>query len=52
MIRVLDAEQPTRHVFAAVRRGSEESPHLAAVLGALTAAAEAKAADREVSLHD
>ncbi|MDT7788470.1 MAG: hypothetical protein QOF58_6889 [Pseudonocardiales bacterium] len=52
VIRVLDAEQPTRHVFAAVRRGSEDAAHLAAVLGALTAAAELKAADREVSLHD
>ncbi|MEU7482174.1 LysR family transcriptional regulator [Lentzea sp. NPDC042327] len=39
VIRVLDAEQPTRHVFAAVRRGSEEAPHLAAVLRALGAAA-------------
>lgn len=46
VIRVLDADQPTRHVFAAVRRGSEQAPHLAAVLAALTAAAEVKAARR------
>ncbi|KOV87252.1 LysR family transcriptional regulator [Nocardia sp. NRRL S-836] len=45
-IRVLDAEQPTRHVFAAVRRGSEEAPHLAAVLRALEAAAAVTSAER------
>jgi DNA-binding transcriptional LysR family regulator len=42
VIKSLDAEHPTRHLFAAVRRGSEELPHLKAVLRALLAAAEAK----------
>ncbi len=44
VIRALDAERPTRHVFAAVRRGSETVPHLAAVLNALVTAAEVKRA--------
>jgi len=35
--------QPARNVYAAVRRGSQLAPHIAAVLAALTAAARASA---------
>ncbi|MET9349470.1 LysR substrate-binding domain-containing protein [Streptomyces termitum] len=41
--RVLAADQPRRHVVAAVRRGAEDGPAVAAVLGALHRVA----ADRE-----
>lgn len=44
VIRALDAEQPTRHVFAAVRQGSQFAPHLKVVLDALVEAGAAKAA--------
>ncbi|MFE6662766.1 LysR substrate-binding domain-containing protein [Streptomyces sp. NPDC057697] len=40
VMRVLDADQPRRHVVAAVRRGAEQGPAVARVLGALTATAE------------
>jgi DNA-binding transcriptional LysR family regulator len=44
VIRRLDApQQPTRHVFAAVRLGSEQAAHLAVVLDALVTVAAAKA---------
>ncbi|HEY9374118.1 LysR family transcriptional regulator [Streptomyces sp.] len=39
VMRVLAADQPRRHVVAAVRRGAEEGPALAKVLGALRQAA-------------
>ncbi|WP_406860935.1 LysR family transcriptional regulator [Streptomyces sp. HUAS MG47] len=39
VMRVLAADQPRRHVVAAVRRGAEEGPALARVLGALRQAA-------------
>ncbi|GES29550.1 LysR family transcriptional regulator [Streptomyces angustmyceticus] len=42
-VRVLDADQPRRHVVAAVRRGSEAAPGLARVLAALRQAAAAQA---------
>jgi DNA-binding transcriptional LysR family regulator len=48
VIRALDAEQPTRHVFAAVRQGSQHAAHLAAVLDALAEVAAAKAGPHEV----
>ncbi|MEC4014888.1 LysR family transcriptional regulator [Streptomyces sp. H27-D2] len=41
-VRVLHADQPRRHVVAAVRRGAEEAPGLARVLGALRQAADAR----------
>jgi DNA-binding transcriptional LysR family regulator len=44
VIRELGANKPTRHLFAAVRRGAESAPHLEAVLTALVEVAEAKAA--------
>ncbi|MEV0599839.1 LysR family transcriptional regulator [Streptomyces sp. NPDC050315] len=34
-VRVLHADQPRRHVVAAVRRGSEDAPGMSRVLGAL-----------------
>ncbi len=42
VIRTLDADRPARHVFAAVRQGSQVAPHLATVLDALTEIAAAK----------
>ncbi|MFF2012256.1 LysR substrate-binding domain-containing protein [Streptomyces sp. NPDC058195] len=39
VMRVLDADQPRRHVVAAVRQGAEEGPAVARVLAALTATA-------------
>lgn len=39
VMRVLSADQPRRHVVAAVRRGAEEGPALARVLAALRQAA-------------
>ncbi|WP_329278813.1 LysR family transcriptional regulator [Streptomyces sp. NBC_00691] len=39
VMRVLAADQPRRHVVAAVRRGAEEGPAVARVLGALRQAA-------------
>ncbi|WP_406859008.1 LysR family transcriptional regulator [Streptomyces sp. HUAS MG47] len=41
VVRPVDGVAPTRRVFAAVRRGSEEHPLIAPVLTALRAAAEA-----------
>ncbi|MFE3881348.1 LysR family transcriptional regulator [Streptomyces lydicus] len=41
-VRVLHADQPRRHVVAAVRRGSEGAPGLARVLAALRQAAAAQ----------
>ncbi|MFP3991374.1 LysR family transcriptional regulator [Streptomyces sp. E11-3] len=35
VVRVLDGDRPRRHVVAAVRRGAEEGPAVARVLGAL-----------------
>ncbi|MCR8943854.1 LysR family transcriptional regulator [Streptomyces sp. OUCMDZ-4982] len=40
VMRVLEADQPRRHVVAAVRHGAESGPAVARVLGALTRAAE------------
>ncbi|MFF8615807.1 LysR family transcriptional regulator [Streptomyces sp. NPDC015350] len=40
VMRALDADQPRRHVAAAVRHGAERGPGVARVLAALTAAAE------------
>ncbi|MFC9857662.1 MULTISPECIES: LysR substrate-binding domain-containing protein [unclassified Streptomyces] len=40
VMRVLDADQPRRHVVAAVRQGAERGPAVARVLKALTRAAE------------
>ncbi|GAA2418425.1 LysR family transcriptional regulator [Streptomyces pulveraceus] len=40
VMRVLAADQPRRHVVAAVRRGAERGPAVARVLAALTATAE------------
>lgn len=40
VMRVLDADQPRRHVVAAVRQGAERGPAVARVLTALTATAE------------
>ncbi|MFI5844577.1 LysR family transcriptional regulator [Catenuloplanes sp. NPDC051500] len=34
-IRKLETDRPSRHITAVLRRGSQEAPHLAAVLGAL-----------------
>ncbi|WP_455356570.1 LysR family transcriptional regulator [Streptomyces sp. SYSU K217416] len=42
-VRVLEADQPRRHVVAAVRRGAEEGPAVARVLGALREVAEDRA---------
>ncbi|GAA2983759.1 LysR substrate-binding domain-containing protein [Streptomyces fulvorobeus] len=42
VMRVLEADQPRRHVVAAVRRGAEEGPAVARVLEALTAVAGAR----------
>ncbi|MBT3073639.1 MULTISPECIES: LysR family transcriptional regulator [Streptomyces] len=39
VMRVLEADQPRRHVVAAVRHGAESGPAVARVLGALTRAA-------------
>ncbi|MFE7465645.1 LysR family transcriptional regulator [Streptomyces sp. NPDC057499] len=39
VLRALDADQPRRHVVAAVRQGAEEGPAVARVLTALTATA-------------
>ncbi len=39
-VRVLRADQPRRHVVAAVRRGAEGAPGLARVLAALRRVAE------------
>ncbi|MEU6484727.1 LysR substrate-binding domain-containing protein [Streptomyces sp. NPDC046887] len=39
VMRVLDADQPRRHVVAAVRRGAEHAPGIARVLAALREAA-------------
>ncbi|MGW3087742.1 LysR family transcriptional regulator [Streptomyces sp. NPDC001108] len=39
VMRVLDADQPRRHVVAAVRQGAERGPAVARVLAALTTAA-------------
>ncbi|MFD7067981.1 LysR substrate-binding domain-containing protein [Streptomyces sp. NPDC059913] len=39
VMRVLDADQPRRHVVAAVRQGAERAPAVARVLAALTATA-------------
>ncbi|MFP1627095.1 LysR family transcriptional regulator [Streptomyces sp. 5K101] len=41
VMRVLEHDQPRRHVLAAVRRGSETSPRIARVLSALRASARA-----------
>ncbi|MEV8050366.1 LysR family transcriptional regulator [Streptomyces bacillaris] len=41
VMRVLEADQPRRHVVAAVRHGAESGPAVARVLGALTRVAEA-----------
>ncbi|HEY9372786.1 LysR family transcriptional regulator [Streptomyces sp.] len=43
VIRPVDGDAPTRRVFAAVRRGSEDHPLIAPVLAALRAAAEPRA---------
>ncbi|MEU8524011.1 MULTISPECIES: LysR family transcriptional regulator [Streptomyces] len=43
VIRPVDGVAPTRRVFAAVRRGSEDHPLIAPVLAALRAAAEPRA---------
>ncbi|MER7154926.1 LysR family transcriptional regulator, partial [Streptomyces lydicus] len=43
VLRVLHADQPRRHVVAAVRRGSEGAPGLSRVLAALRQAAAAQA---------
>ncbi|WAE66123.1 LysR family transcriptional regulator [Streptomyces cavourensis] len=40
VMRVLEADQPRRHVVAAVRHGAESGPAVARVLGALTRVAE------------
>lgn len=40
--RILSADQPRRHVVAAVRRGAEGGPALARVLAALREAAQAR----------
>ncbi|MFJ7330085.1 LysR family transcriptional regulator [Streptomyces cyaneofuscatus] len=40
VMRVLEADQPRRHVVAAVRHGAESGPAVARVLGALTDIAE------------
>ncbi|NUV83524.1 LysR family transcriptional regulator [Streptomyces sp. CAI-155] len=40
VMRVLEADQPRRHVVAAVRHGAESGPAVARVLGALTRLAE------------
>ncbi|MFJ9570377.1 LysR family transcriptional regulator [Streptomyces bacillaris] len=40
VMRVLEADQPRRHVVAAVRHGAESGPAVARVLGALARAAE------------
>ncbi|MEU9317125.1 LysR substrate-binding domain-containing protein [Streptomyces sp. NPDC048295] len=40
VMRALEADQPRRHVVAAVRRGAEQGPAVARVLAALTASAE------------
>ncbi|MFC9244331.1 LysR substrate-binding domain-containing protein [Streptomyces sp. NPDC057136] len=42
VMRVLDADQPRRHVVAAVRQGAERGPAVARVLGALRAVAESR----------
>ncbi|MFJ7065601.1 LysR family transcriptional regulator [Streptomyces sp. NPDC101115] len=47
VMRVLSADQPRRHVVAAVRRGAEEGPAVAKVLSALRQAA----AQRETVQH-
>jgi DNA-binding transcriptional LysR family regulator len=52
VIRVLEAEQPTRHVFAAVRQGSQHAAHIVAVLDALAEAAAAKATRQEQQADD
>ncbi|MFD9336480.1 LysR family transcriptional regulator [Streptomyces sp. NPDC060028] len=41
-VRVLSHDRPTRHVIAAIRRGSESAPAVSHVLAALTAAAAAR----------
>ncbi|CAM5650969.1 LysR family transcriptional regulator OS=Streptomyces rimosus subsp. rimosus (strain ATCC / DSM 40260 / JCM 4667 / NRRL 2234) OX=1265868 GN=SRIM_014060 PE=3 SV=1 [Streptomyces rimosus subsp. rimosus] len=46
-VRVLRADQPRRHVVAAVRRGAEEAPGLARVLAALREVAEGLAVPPE-----
>ncbi|MEE1774197.1 LysR family transcriptional regulator [Streptomyces sp. JV185] len=40
VMRALEADQPRRHVVAAVRQGAEQGPAVARVLAALTASAE------------
>jgi DNA-binding transcriptional LysR family regulator len=59
VVRELDGQRPARHVFAAVRRGSEGTPHVAAVLDALRSVALDQpdevpddADDDVVSLHE
>ncbi|PRH78748.1 LysR family transcriptional regulator [Streptomyces solincola] len=42
VMRVLDADQPRRHVVAAVRRGAEHAPAVSRVLAALRTAAAAR----------
>ncbi|MFF3454241.1 LysR family transcriptional regulator [Streptomyces sp. NPDC002730] len=42
VMRVLSADQPRRHVVAAVRRGAEEAPGVGRVLGALREVAAAR----------
>lgn len=39
VIRPLNGQRPARHIFAAVRRGSENTPHMAATLDALRSVA-------------
>ncbi|MER5882199.1 LysR substrate-binding domain-containing protein [Streptomyces sp. NPDC001941] len=45
VMRVLSADQPRRHVVAAVRRGAEEGPAVGRVLAALEAVARGRAAE-------